>query len=845
MAADDTASNASMDMHKLLRDPSMEQEWCTVTTKQQRRKQAPPTQPDSLLADFASVPGSWEDDGCQSRVSSPGSLPQSSPFHTTDQGNAMQQTGWEAGNRPLSTGDAWGDNADPAASFPQFAPSVISAQQATPDAQHQPSEAAKSSRGSLYKEVPQSDADSCSQFSADSAFPASAPKPAAKQPTEMRKPRGGSNGSGRCDACEMSPVPAFLSAMPPGMPMPPSGNLSQPQTQQQPQRQPHQQPPPQLHTQRPQLQTQRPQLQAGLQPQSQSQLQEHPQAQLQPQLHPQLQSSGSMSSQGVTDTSDAGSDAVSAAGQHGSQHQPAEPQQEGRRTTGWLPERHQAKPDKQQLWTSKHATHVPWSPPAASRQEQPNSNQHTTSLPDYPTQAWPEHQQNQEPNNDIMHVHVQGHELTQKQQQSSTEPPLGLPRTQQAETSAKQQQVFTESPVGLPGMQQAETSPKQQADGWDDSIADPPFNVIVQAPPLQETGRRTSKSAQSSRGSAPQYSSARTALDNKPREHQTELVISQHHHDQKSAASLPTGSQSVSASTGVIIIGHSALPKGIIQPGMGTAPPYTAPVQFDSNQPNAEAQMLAASAFLHNGLQPGRGLSNPPDPPMHPRDIQPDMEPRRPPGFPLPPKSYQPHLGFSSPSESPMITNDVQPHKWLLSTVAPYLHPPGSLFQLEPDFPSSKLDSIQPHQIPPTAYQAQLRPLPMTNTSQSLAQEQYKLLSTKLGPLSLHNDPMVPPPVQAPARALPRPDSPQPQTHLATGWPPAAAGAARPQLTQNGGQPWGETGYAQDMLYGVHQDTEPAQLSSHQASLASAGFERAVPPTAMQEPSAASGSATT
>ncbi len=473
-------------MHKLLRDPSLEQEWCTVTKKQQRQKQAPSTQPDSLLADFASVPGSWEDEGCQSRVSSPGLFPQSSPFHTMDQGKVMQQTGWEAGNRSLTAGDAWGDDtADPAASF---------AQQATFEAQHQLSEARASSRGSLYCEVPQTDADSCSQLSTDNAFPASALKLAAKQPTEMRKPRGGSNGGGRCDACEMSPVPAFFSAMPPGMPMPPSGNPPQPQAQQQPQ----QQPPPQLQTQQPQLQTKQPQLQAGLQPQLQSQLQEQPQAQLQPQPHPQLQSSGSMSSQGLTDTWDAGSDSVSAAGQHGSHHQPAEPQQERRRTTqqltGWLPEQHKAKPDKQQLWTSKHATHVPWSPPAASSQEQPSSNRHTMSLPDYPMQAWPKRQQNQEPNNHVMHAHVQGHEVTQKQQQK-----------------------FTEPPVGLSGMQQAETSPKQQADGWDDSIADLPFNVIMQAPPLQDTGRRTSKSAKRSRASASQYSSARTALDNNPR----------------------------------------------------------------------------------------------------------------------------------------------------------------------------------------------------------------------------------------------------------------------------------------------------------------------------------------
>ncbi len=488
-------------MQKLLRDPRSEQEWCTVTTKQQRRKQAPPTQPDSLMAGFTSVPGSWEDEGCQSRVSSPGLFPQSSPFHTTDQGKVMQQDGWEAGNRPLSAGDAWGDNADPAARSPQSAPSVISAQQATPEAQHQPSEAGASSLGSLYWEVPKTDADSCSQLSTDSAFPASAPKPAAKQPTDVRKRRGGSNGGGRCDACDMSSVPAFLSAMP----MPPSGSPPQPQAQPQlqTQQQPQQQPPPQL-------QTQQPQLQAGLQPQSQSQpqsqLQAQPRAQLQQQpqlqLHPQLQSSGSMSSQGLTDVWDAGSDTVSAAGQHGSHHQPAEPQQERRRTTqqltGRLAEPHKAEPDKQQHWISKHATHVPWLPPAASSQEQPSSEKHTMYLPDYPTQAWPKCQQNLEPNSHVMHAHVQGHELTQKQQQVSTEPPVGLPGTQQAQTSAKQQQVSTEPPVGLPGMQQAETSPKQQADGWDDSIADPPFNVIMQAPPLQDTGRRTSKSAKRS-----------------------------------------------------------------------------------------------------------------------------------------------------------------------------------------------------------------------------------------------------------------------------------------------------------------------------------------------------------
>ncbi len=818
-------------MHKLLRDPSLEQEWCTVTTKQQRRKQAPPTQPDSLLADFTSVPGSWEDDECKSRVSSPGLFPQSSPFHTTDHGNAMQQVGWETGSRSLTAGDTWGDNADPGASFPQSAPSVISAQHATLEAQHQPSEAGASSRGSLYCEVPHTDADSCSQLSTDSAFSASVAKPTAKQPTEMRKPRGGSNGGGRCDACEIPPVPAFFSAMPPGMPMPPSGNPSQPQAQQQPQQQPHQQPPPQLQiqrpqlqTQRPQLQTQHPQLQAGLQPQSHSQLQEQPQAQLRPQPYPQLQSTGSMSSQALTDTWDAGSGSVSAAGQHASHQQSAEPQQGRRRTTqqltGWLPERHKAEPDKQQHWISKHATHVPWSPPTASDQEQPSSKRHTMCLPNYPKQAWPERQQSQQQSNNGMHAHEQSHDLTKKQQQVSTEPP-----------------------VTLPGMQQAETSPKQQADGWDDSIADPPFSVIMQAPPLHSVGRCTSNpSAKRSRALAPQHSSARTALDSKPREQQSDSMGSQHHHDEKSVASMPTGSQSDSASSSAIITGHSALPKGIIQPGMGATPPYAPPVHFNRNQPNAEAEMLAASAFLPSSLQPGRGPLNPPAPPMHPRDIQPDVDPRHPPAFPLPPKSYQPHLAFSSPSESPMISNGVQPNKGLFSTVAPSLQPPGSLFQLDPVLPPSKLDSIQPHQLPQTAHEAQLPPLPTTYISQSPAAEQYHLLNTKLGPLSVRNDPMVPPPVQTPTKALPRPDSPQPQTHLGTGWPPAAAGVARPQLAQNGGQPWGEASFAQDMLYCVHHDNKPAHLFPHQASLASAGLEGAVPPTAMQGSSAASGS---
>ena len=749
----------------------------------------------------------------------------------------MQQDGWETGSRSLTAGDAGRvGNADQAASFPQSASLVVSAQQAMPEAQHPPPEVGAPSQGSLYCEVPQKDADSCSQLSTDSAFPASALKPAAKQPTDLRKPRGRSNGGERCDACEMSPVPAFLSAMPPGMPMPPSGNSSQPQAQQQPQ----------LQTQRAQLQAQRPQLQAGLQPQSQSQLQERPQAQLQPQTHPQLQSSGSMTSHGLADTWDAGSDSVSAASQHGSHQQSAEPQQERHRTsqqlTSWLPEQHIAKPDKQQLRTSKHATHVPWSPPAASSQEQPSSNKHTMSLPDNPMQAWPERQLNQEPKNRNMHAYEQVHDVTKKQQQVSTEPPVRLPETQQAETSvAKQQQVYTEPPVGLPGMQQGETSPKQQADGWDDSIADPPFNVIMQAPPLQGMDCRTSKSAKRSRASAPHYSSAKTAWDSKPREHQTDLLISQRHHDEKSAAFMPAGSQSVSASTGAIIAGHSALPKGIIQPGLGATPPCAPPVHFKSNQRNAEAQSMAASAFLPNSLQPGRGPSNLPDPPMHPRDIQPDMEPWRAPAVTLPPKSYQPHLAFSLPLESPMVPNGLQLNKGLLSTVARSLQPPGSLFQLDPVLPASKLDSIQPQQTPLTAYQAQIQPLPMTNISQSLAQEQYQLLSAKLGPLSVCNDPMVPPPVQAPAEAPPRPDSPQPVTHLGTGWPPAAARAARPQLTQNGGQPWGEANFAQDMLYGVHKDNKPADLSPHQASLASAGLERAVPPTDMQGPSAASG----
>ncbi len=320
---------------------------------------------------------------------------------------------------------------------------------------------------------------------------------------------------------------------------------------------------------------------------------------------------------------------------------------------------------------------------------------------------------------------------------------------------------------------------------------------------------------------------------------------SEHHHDGKSAASMPAGSQSVSASTGAIITGHSALPKGTIQPGMGTAPPCAPPVHFNSNQPNAEGQPQAASAFLRHGLHAGRAPSTPTDPYIHPRDIQPDMDPRRPPVFPLPPKSYQPHLAFSSPSGSPTNPNGLQPNKGLLSTVAPSLQPPGSLFQLDPVLPSSKVDNIQPHQTPPAAYQAQIQPLPMTNISQSPAEVKYQLLKSKLGPLSLHNEPMVPPPVKAPARALPRPDLPQPQTHLGTGYTPAAAGAARPQLTQNGDQPWSEASFAQDMLYSVHQDNKPAHLSPHQASLASAGLERAVPPTAMQGSSAASGSAAT
>ena len=804
-------------MQKLVREPRSEPEWYTVTTKQQRRKQAPPTQ----LADFTSVPGSWEDEGCQSLGSFPGLFPQSSPFHTTGQGKVLQQTGWEAGSRSLTAGDAGGvDIADPAASFPQSVSSVISAQHATPEAQHQPSEAGAPSPRSLHWEVPQSDADSCSQLSTDSALPAPAHKPAAEQPTNTCKPGGQPHGGGPCDACDMSPVPPFLSAMPPGMPMPPSGSPPEPQAQQQPRQQPQQQPPPQL-------QRQRPQLQAVLQPQSQSQqqsqLQAQPQAQLQPQPQPQprpqLQLSGSMSSQGLTDMWDAGSDSVSAGGQHGSHHQPVEPQQEKRRTTqqltGWLAEAHKAEAEKQQHWVSTRPTHVPWLPPAPANQEQLSSKKHPMHLPNYPPQAWPK--RHQEPNNHNSHAHAQGHEWTQKQQQ-----------------------VSTEHPVRLPGTQQAETSPKQQADGWDDSIADPPFNVII-PPPLQDMGCRTSKSAKRSSAWAPQHSSARTALDNKPREHQTDLLISQHHNE-KSAAIMPTGSPSVSASTGATITGHSALPKGIIQPGMGTAPPYAPPVHFKSNQPNAEAQMLAASAFLPNGLQPGRGPSNPPELPMHPRDIQPDMDPWRPPVVTLPPKSHQTHLGFPSPSESPMIPNGVQPNKGLLSPFAPSLHPPGSLFQLNSVLPSSKLDSIQ---TPPVTHQAQFQPLTTTNISQSLAEEQYKLLSTKLGVLPVFDQAIVPPPVKASARALPKPDSPQPQTHLSAGDTPAAAGAAGLQLTQSGGHPWGEAHFAQDMLHDVHLDNKPAQFSSHQASLASASSKRSALPNTMQGSSAASGSLAT
>lgn len=805
-------------MQKLLHDPRSEQEWCTVTTKQQRRKQAPPPQPDSLTADFTSVPGTWEDEGCQSRVASPGSLPQSSPFHTIDQGKIMQQTGWEIG-RSLTARDAGGvDIADPAANFPQSASSVISAQQATPEAQHQPSEAGAPSPRSLHREVAPTVADSCSQLSTDSAVPASAPELAAKQPTDTCKPEGRSNGGGRCEACDMSPVPAFLSAMPPGMPMPPSGSSPQPQQQ------PQQQPPPQL-------QTQQPQLHAGLQPQSQSQpqsqLQAQSQAQLeqqpQPQLPPQLHSSGSMSSQGLTNVWHAGVDTVSAAGQHGSHHQPVEPQQDRRKTTqqltGWVAEQHKAEPDNQQLWTSKHATQVPWLPPAASNQEQPSSKKHTMRLPDYPTQASPEQHQNQEPNVHVMHAHEQGHKFAKKQQQISTEPP-----------------------VRLPGTQLEETNPKQQADGWDDSIADPPFNVIMQAPPLRDMGRRTSKSAKRNRAPVPQYSSARTALDNKATEHQTDLVISQHQHNEKSAACLPIGSQSVSASTGAIITGHCALPKGIIQPGMGTTSPYAPHVHLNGNQSDAETQLLAASAFLRGGFQPGKDPSIPTDPSMHPRNVQPDKKPQLPPAYPLPPKSHQTHPGYPSPAESPMISNGVQPNKGLLSTVAPSLQPPGILFQMAPVLPSPKIDSIQPRHTPLTAHQAQLQPLPKTNISQSPAEEQYQLLSIKLGSLTVDAKTTVAPLVQAPARALPRPDLPQPQTHLGAGCPSAAAGAAKPQLSQSGGQPWGEAGFSQDMLYGIHQDTEVAQLSSHQASLASAGLERAAPPPAMQASSAASGS---
>ncbi|DBA77471.1 TPA: hypothetical protein ACH3X1_009295 [Trebouxia sp. C0004] len=329
-SADDTASNTSMDMQKLLRDPRSEQEWCTVTTKQQRRKQAPPTQPNSLMADCTSVPGSWEDDGCQSRVSSPGLIPQSSPFQTADQGKVVQQAGWEAGNKRLSAGDAWDDNADHAVSFPQPATSVISGQQAMPEPQHQPSEVGASSQGSPYWEVPQTDADSCSQLSTDTAFCVPALKPADKQPTDVRKQRGRFNGGGRCDACDMSLVPAFLSAMPPGMPMPPSGRPAQPQAQ--PQHQPQQQPPPQLQAG---LQTQsQPHSHSQLQAQSQAQPQQPPQPQPpqpqppqppQPQPHPQLPLSGSTSSQGLIDVWDAGRDTVSPAGQHGSHQQPAVP----------------------------------------------------------------------------------------------------------------------------------------------------------------------------------------------------------------------------------------------------------------------------------------------------------------------------------------------------------------------------------------------------------------------------------------------------------------------------------------------------------------------------------------
>lgn len=334
------------------------------------------TQPDSQPSGIESVTTPQEDRTC--RVPSLGLLPRPDAGpKEQDRDNLMQPSKWIADSRPQSTATAWDDSSEPAASQPESVTWHNSARQSVPPDLHQASETVACPNGSAAWDRCQSGTDASSTSHLSSSTVCTAKQTAALcMPQECMR-----HGETHSSACS-SPAAVAPSFMPPGVPVPPSGN------------------PPQ----------------------------------------PQLQSNRSRSSDPSLLVHHAGSDASSMSGEHVHVQQQTEHLRFRQGITDQgspAPEYHQAVPKQQQHGTLQQSVHVPrLQQQASSHQPQDSSNCEINALE--PEQAGPKQLQAASSNHDVP-AYKGRQEISKQQQQVSNKLSAQVPGMQQAQASSQQQ----------------------------------------------------------------------------------------------------------------------------------------------------------------------------------------------------------------------------------------------------------------------------------------------------------------------------------------------------------------------------------------------------------------------
>ncbi len=163
-------------------------------------------------------------------------------------------------------------------------------------------------------------------------------------------------------------------------------------------------------------------------------------------------------------------------------------------------------------------------------------------------------------------------EWQQPQPRQQQQGPFELQEKQQAEL-VPPLQMPSKQVMRVPGWQKAEPTQQQQQDGWDDSTIDPPFSP---APPQPLPFPHTPKSSRSKRAYAlrhPHSTDTPWTPPEPPRAQQHPAGYPVPANRPTSGTHTPQIHQEASAAG--LARGHSALPQGVIQPGMGPAPPST------------------------------------------------------------------------------------------------------------------------------------------------------------------------------------------------------------------------------------------------------------------------------